>query len=296
VTIDVEDPSHPSVLHLDSQWVIQDEIYQFQNYSRDRIHVILSLNPKEHAKGSVPHGDYPVAWCREYGKGRVFYTSLGHRTDVWTNPVYQQHLLGGILSILRIPGHEANNRPGRPKPANDWVALFDGKTLSGWELVSNGQRKSVWEVVEGGAVRGTGGQGHLFSPKEYGNFHYKATARVFKDSNSGMYFRAKMEPRVDWPRGMEAQVNSSHGDPKRTGTLYGYDSVYEQLAKDEEWFTQEVIAVDENIVIKVNGSVTVARAVPLDGEKHFSRGRFALQQHHNGSQVEFKDVLVRELP
>jgi type 1 glutamine amidotransferase len=42
----------------------------------------------------------PVSWTNTEGKGRVFYTSLGHREDVWTNPVYQQHLLGGIAWAL----------------------------------------------------------------------------------------------------------------------------------------------------------------------------------------------------
>ncbi|MEM7231686.1 MAG: family 16 glycoside hydrolase [Planctomycetota bacterium] len=295
VTIDVEDPSHPSAQHLTNNWVIQDEIYQFRNYSRDRIHVILSLNPKEHKKGGMKHGDYPVAWCRRYGKGNVFYTSLGHREDVWTNPVYQQHLGSGILSILNIPGYEANYTPGRAKPSNDWKPLFDGKTLSGWESISEGKKKAVWEVADG-VLKGSGGQGHLFSPKTYRNFHYKATARVFENSNSGMYFRAQMEKGVSWPRGMEAQVNASHGDPKRSGSLYNYEHVYAQLTKNGEWFTQEVIAIDENVVIKINGKVTVARRAPFNFKKHFPVGRFAFQQHHDGSLVEFKDVMVRELP
>jgi type 1 glutamine amidotransferase len=292
VTIDVEDPSHPSAQHLDSQWTIQDEIYQFTNYSRARLHVILSLNPKEHQKGSTPHRDYPVAWCRDFEKGKVFYTSLGHREDVWTNPVYQRHLLGGLLWSLGVEGYQGSAAPGRPKAKNDWVALFDGKTTSGWKGVGNG----AWEVLEGGILKGSGKQGHLFSPQEYRNFHYKAEALVTDGSNSGMYFRALMEPGVDWPRGMEAQVNSSHADPARTGTLYGYERVYEQLVPPGQWFTQEVIAVDDFIVLKVNGRVVVKRQVPYDNQKHFPKGRFAFQQHHEGSEAQFRNVQVRELP
>ena len=299
VIIDVEDPTHPSVEHLDNRWVIQDEIYQFTNFSRQRIHVILSLNYAEtRRKGKMPDGDNPVAWCREFGKGKVFYTSLGHRQEVWTNPVYQKHLAGGILWALGIPGYEGNSKPGRPKPSNDWVPLFDGKTLSGWKPLNDG----TWEIVEGGVLKGTGEPGHIFSPHRYRNFHYKAEARVFEDSNSGMYFRTQMEEKYRWPRGMEAQVNSSHGDRKRTGTLYGYKGVYEQLARPGEWFTQEVIAVDETIVIKVNGRVTVSIQAPYDQGKpekkmkHFPEGHFAFQQHHEGSEVEFRNVMVRELP
>ena len=292
VTIDVEDPSHPSVRHLTDGWVIQDEIYQFKNYSRERIHVVLSLNPNEHAKGTVPHRDYPVAWCREFGKGKVFYTSLGHREDVWTHSVYQTHLMGGILWALGIDASAGSATPGRPKAANDWTDLFDGKTLSGWKPTLDG----TWEVKEGGVLRGSGNVGYLFSPKTYRNFHLRAEVRVFDDSNSGVYFRTLYEPDSSAPRGMEAQVNSSHGDMKRTGSLYAYKPEYRQLAAPEEWFRYDVIAVDEQIVIKVNGEVTASQRVPYDDKKHFPEGHFAFQQHHMGSIVEYRNVQVRQLP
>ena len=51
-------------------------------------------------------GDYPVAWCHYYGDGRCFYTSLGHREDVWANPVFQKHLLGGIKWALGLADGE----------------------------------------------------------------------------------------------------------------------------------------------------------------------------------------------
>ncbi|MCG3199406.1 MAG: ThuA domain-containing protein [Candidatus Omnitrophica bacterium] len=103
VTLKVEDKNHPATAMLGDEWVIQDEIYQFREpYSREKLHVLLSLdNSKtDMEKGDRIHrgkdGDYAVAWCREYGKGKVFYTALGHREDVWTNPTFQAHLLGGI--------------------------------------------------------------------------------------------------------------------------------------------------------------------------------------------------------
>jgi type 1 glutamine amidotransferase len=293
VKIDVEDPSHPAALHLGDSWTITDEIYQFKNYSRDRIHVILSLNPESvKGKGKRQDGDYAVAWCRDYGKGKVFYTSLGHREDVWENPVYQQHVLGGLLWAMDVEGYEGNATPGLPKPSNDWVPLFDGKTLSGWIPLHDGK----WDVLEGGVLRGSGGQGHIFSPKEYSNFHYKAEVKVLEDSNSGMYFRTRLDERKRWPDGLEAQVNSSHGDPVRSGSLYGIVRVLEQLAAPGEWFTQEIIARGEHIVIKVNGRITAKARVPFDLRRHFPSGRFAFQQHHVGSEVFFRNVMVRELP
>jgi type 1 glutamine amidotransferase len=116
IQVDVEDPSHPAALPIPYGWKIQDEIYQMKNYSRDRVHVILSMNAASvQGKGARQDNDYAIAWCREFGKGKVFYTSLGHREDVWTNPTYQAHLLGGLLWALGTPGYESDADSGPPE-------------------------------------------------------------------------------------------------------------------------------------------------------------------------------------
>jgi type 1 glutamine amidotransferase len=100
-----EDKECPACSHLPDKWKIFDEIYQFKNFDRTKVHGLLRLdhNPNENTPG-----DYPLSWCKEYGQGRVFYTALGHREDVWDpdwkdrkNPkevaeAYQQHILNGI--------------------------------------------------------------------------------------------------------------------------------------------------------------------------------------------------------
>ena len=200
VTIDIEDPSHPSVLHLDTKWVIQDEIYMFKNYSRDRLHVILSLNQSEMKGKNFPaDADVPVAWCKNYGKGRVFYTSLGHRGDVWTNPVYQTHLLGGIRWAL-------SNKPfkfqlGHPKRAGSWEPIFDGKTLAfgtDWETTDDpAETRKHWTVQPGGILQGYWEKdkpgpdsSHIYYIKRpFRNFEYRAEVRLNPGGNSGMYFR-----------------------------------------------------------------------------------------------------------
>ncbi len=295
IIVDIEDPTHPSVTHLDTQWKIKDEIYQFKNYSRDRLHIIASMNPASvKGKGKRKDGDYPIAWCRAFGKGKVFYTSLGHRVDVWTNPVYQKHIEGGVLYALGISGYEADETPGLPKAPAKFEPLLT-ESLAGWTR----HKKARW-TLEDGVLSGRGPQGHLFSPKQYVNFHYRADIRVGENSNSGMYFRTQLEEDLakqpGWPDGMEAQVNSTHGDPVRTGSLYQFVKVFEQLIPVGEWGTQEIICRDEFIVIKVNGKVTVRGKFPYDYKKHFPKGRFAFQQHHPGSEVDVRNVLVRELP
>lgn len=106
-----QDTECPICRHLPGSWKVFDEIYQFKNFDRSKVHGLLTLD--QHPNDKTP-GDYPIAWCKEYGKGRVFYTSLGHREDVWDpdwpdrkNPkevaeAYQQHILGGIKWALGL--------------------------------------------------------------------------------------------------------------------------------------------------------------------------------------------------
>jgi type 1 glutamine amidotransferase len=99
VKLKVEDPKHPGVGGFKSGDEITDEIYQFKEpYSRDQLHVILSIDDSsiDVKKGKRADQDYAVAWCRDVGKGRVFYTSLGHRREVWRDPRFQESVIGGL--------------------------------------------------------------------------------------------------------------------------------------------------------------------------------------------------------
>ncbi len=105
VRITVEDPTHPATRHLGRAFEITDEIYQFRNWSRSRVHVLLSLDPRsvDVSKGKRPDQDYALSWVRQYGHGRVFYTALGHRPEVWEDERFRLHLLEGIRWAMRIP-------------------------------------------------------------------------------------------------------------------------------------------------------------------------------------------------
>jgi type 1 glutamine amidotransferase len=121
----VMDPKHASTKHLKSPWQInQEEIYLLKNYDRHKVRDLLSLD--KHPNNKEEHGHFPVSWCKTFGQGRVFYTSLGHREDVWdpqtpegmkrANPTqvseaYQQHILNGILWALRLAEGEATPLP-----------------------------------------------------------------------------------------------------------------------------------------------------------------------------------------
>lgn len=105
VTVKVEDRNFPATRHFPPTFHITDEIYQFKNWSRDRVKVLMSLDNSSinlNAKGVKREDkDFAVAWYREYGKGRVFYCSLGHRESVWDRPDIQKMWLEAIRWAMR---------------------------------------------------------------------------------------------------------------------------------------------------------------------------------------------------
>ncbi|MFO0944990.1 MAG: DUF1080 domain-containing protein [Planctomycetota bacterium] len=168
-----------------------------------------------------------------------------------------------------------------------WEPLFDGKTLSGWKAADNPES---WTALPDGTIRGKGPRSHLFSPKEYTDFAFRADVKASKGTNSGMYFRTAFGP--EWPKGYEAQVNNSGGDPKRTGSLYNFVDIREQLVPDDTWWTQEILCKGNHIIIKVNDKVVVDF---VDETSMYKRGHFAFQQHDAGSEVYYKNVMVKDL-
>jgi hypothetical protein len=177
------------------------------------------------------------------------------------------------------------------KPKDDdkgWVQLFNGKDLDGW--VSLPQDKARWSVKDGSIV-GEGPVGHLYTKRDdYENFDFKIEAMISDGGNSGQYFRTEMAPGFP-PKHYEAQINATHPDPQRTGSLYGIVKVLKQLHKPDEWFTQEVIADGDHIIIKVNDETVVDTH---DGK--YSKGHLAIQQHNEGSVVHVRKAEIKELP
>jgi type 1 glutamine amidotransferase len=117
VTLRIEDPEHPVTAAFDdSRYQVADEIYQFgEPYSRDRLRVLVSLDTTtldlERDGVFREDGDFAVSWIREEGAGRVFYSSLGHRFQVYTDPVVLLHWLAGIQYALGDLDADATPRP-----------------------------------------------------------------------------------------------------------------------------------------------------------------------------------------
>jgi uncharacterized protein len=111
----VEDPGFPGMQQWPRSFVLKDEIYQLKNYSRDKLRVLMRLdpgkldlaNPKVHRKDR----DFAVTWAKSYGKGRVFYSTLGHVEQNWDDPRLQKMYLEGIKWALHLTDADSTPRP-----------------------------------------------------------------------------------------------------------------------------------------------------------------------------------------
>lgn len=184
-----------------------------------------------------------------------------------------------------------------------WQSLFDGQTLNGWKA---GENKGTFTVRDGMIVI-DGKRSHLYyvGPVEnadFRNFEFKADVMTRRGANSGMYFHTAYQE-TGWPsKGYEVQVNNTHSDWRKTGSLYAVKDVRSSPARDNTWFTQHIIVQDKRIIIKVNGKTTVDYTEPenvsypdFPGRK-ISHGTFALQGHDPKSVVYYKNIMVKPLP
>lgn len=210
--------------------------------------------------------------------------------------------------------------------SNDgWISMFNGKDLSGWK--SNEEVPGVF-TVEDGQLKVSGGRAHLFyvgadGAASFKSFELKLKVKTTAGSNSGVYIHTKYQDK-GWPdAGYECQVNSTHTDPKKTGSLYGVINILALLdgqkepeggkhikvplapSKDDEWFDYDIKVDGKHITLKVNGEITVDFVEPegwdpakelknMPGRK-LSEGTIALQGHDPKSTVFYKDIMIKPL-
>lgn len=98
----VEAPAHPAVAHLGARYRVFDEIYRFVRNNRGDVTPLLTLDryPDDGLDRAGTPGDLPLAWTRVHGQGRVFYTALGHRDELWLDSTFQRHVVGGLRWAL----------------------------------------------------------------------------------------------------------------------------------------------------------------------------------------------------
>ena len=182
-----------------------------------------------------------------------------------------------------------------------WVQLFNGQDLKGWKTFEPKQIETSWGVKEGILYSKGKDTSHLFSERDdYENFHYRIEAKINDKGNSGQYFRTQFGK--GYPKGYEAQINSTFPDPQKTGSLYNFVKITDMLVPADTWFTQEVIANGNHIqiLVTVNGKTTKTADYKDEKNTHM-RGHFAIQQHGPAKggpdvQVSLKKIEVKELP
>ena len=183
---------------------------------------------------------------------------------------------------------------GSAEDKDGWISLFNGKNFDGWKIGDAKQGK--WKI-ENGNIVANGPRSHLYTIKEFKNFEFKAEVMTTPGSNSGIYFHTKYQE-VGFPStGYESQVNVSHGDPVKTGSLWGVVKLYETPAKDNKWWEQHIIVRGQNIVVKINGKTVLDYTEPkgVQGGRKISSGSFALQAHDPKSVIYYRKLRVKPL-
>lgn len=185
-----------------------------------------------------------------------------------------------------------------------WISLFDGKTLNNWKVST--ENPSTFRV-DSGMIIVHGPRAHLFydgdvKNHDFKNFELKVTLMTTPGSNSGIFIHTAYQE-SGWPsKGYEVQVNQTHTDWRKTGSLYGVDDVREVYVKDNEWYTEHIIVQDKKVTIRINDKTVVEYTEP-DGientegrkEKRLTSGTIALQGHDPKSKVYYKQVLIKPL-
>lgn len=187
------------------------------------------------------------------------------------------------LALLAACAFASGKKKEKPE---EWHPIFDGSTLDGWKASDHPES---WSVKDG-AIRGDGPGSYLFYMKEIcRNCEFKSEVRINHGGNSGMFFRS---PFSKSPSDYEAQIDSTHRDPVKSGSLYHFVNILDVLIPDDTWFTQRIIVEGNHIQIFVNDKQTVDF---IDEKNTKTDGLLALQQHNAGSVVEFKNLMLREL-
>jgi len=190
--------------------------------------------------------------------------------------------------------------------AGEWQTLFNGSSLDGWKA---SETEGCFSIVGGNTLKVEGGRSHLFwmgtdtIPGTFTDFEFSAKVKTTRGANGGVFFHTAYQE-TGWPKkGYEAQVNTSHKDKRKTGSIYAVNDVMNDApSKDGEWFDYLIRVKGKSITIKVDGKVVNEFTEPADlnlpekfAARKLSAGTFALQGHDPKSVTYYRDIKVRAL-
>ena len=183
-----------------------------------------------------------------------------------------------------------------------FVPLMDGKTFAGWQAAK--EHPGTWQVEDGAFVT-RGDRCHLFYVGDgvpFKNFDLKVEVMAGHHSNGGIYFHTAYQE-TSWPKaGFECQVNNTHSDWKKTGSIYDVANIGVATAEDDKWWTQEIIVEGNTVTVKVDGKKILQYVEPPGAQpgtafgRKLGSGAFALQAHDPKSVVRYRNIRVKRLP
>ncbi len=185
-----------------------------------------------------------------------------------------------------------------------FIPLFNGKDLTGWKASEHPETFTLKD----GAIVAHGPRSHCFYVGDFHqhmikDFELKVDVLTLPRSNGGIYIQTEYQE-TGWPgKGFEVQVNNSYpGDPRLTGSLYEVADNTAEAARDNEWFTEDILVKGDSITVKVNDKVVAQWTQPSgwNGTKDFpgrriGAGTIALQAHDPGSTVYYKNIRIKAL-
>ena len=317
VTIKLDEPDHPlNAMFAGEPLVVKDEIYQFKfPYSRERLRVLLSIDTAhtDMTKEGIRRrdDDFAVSWIRGYGKGRVFYCSLGHRDAIFWNPRVLEHYLAGIQYAMG--DLTASDTPSIPSTKDGWEPLFNGENLDGWQgLVGNPKTRAAmspdelakaqteadekmrahWKVEDEALV--FDGQGeNICTVKEYGDFGLKLQWKIEPGGDSGIYLRGSPQVQI-W----DAEQHS-----EGSGGLYNnqHNPSKPFICADRpagKWNNFEITMIGDRVTVWLNNMLVADNVVMENywepGQPIYPMGPIELQSHN--TPLSFRKIMIREIP
>ncbi len=187
--------------------------------------------------------------------------------------------------------------------AGEWKTIWDGTSLKGWKASENSES---WSVDES-RLKCAGPRSHLFyvgDDQPFEDFEFECEVMTTEGSNAGIYFHTKYQE-TGWPRyGYECQVNISHGDPKKSGSLYSVVDVdLPDGIADNEWYKTTIKVEGKRVTVSINDKALYHYTEPADKapfsdafDRRLGSGTFTLQAHDPKSVVYFRNLRVRRLP
>ena len=307
----LRDAEHPITRGLPAHWThVSEQLTHGQHGPAEELEILT------YAFSEISHQGEPMDWVRQYGRGRVYTTMLGHTWKDELNP----NLDDVAFQALLARGTEwAATGQVTIAAGMGWRPLFDGKSLAGWE--ARGDCK--WSVLPDGSLLGQrtpgaaphdsawmGRQAWLYSKAEFGEFDLHLEYWIPADGNSGVSIRdgsrghgAIGEPdeaRPDlagFPKttpahiGYEIQIIADDKEKFPTGSIYSLAPAKIGVQRLGQWNSLEIDARDRLIRVRVNGQIV---AEGPGEESRARRGPIGLQLHDRFSTVMFRNFRIRE--